>query len=320
MNNKQPLLSICIPTYNRCQYLTKTLDSIIEQPEFNSENVEIVISDNCSTDNTQNACLEYTKKFSNIKYHRNIENIADKNFPLVLSEGSGVLLKLCNDTLLFNTGALAYLLDIVKNYQISKDVVFTKNSGLENDTHTSSLDEFLYAVSFNITWIGGLCVWKEDFKDLASNEEGCEKKLWQVPFLLNYVNHRKNALVCNKTLFTRQSEEKKNISYGLYTVFYENYLGFVRNYLNSKEISQECFSWLEKDLLFSFFPYWMIQFKLKNKHLVYSKSENLIKSIFTAYKKKPYYKEFRSFYGKLYFNEVVKPKLKHFIKKILWFV
>lgn len=59
----QPLLSICIPTYNRSQYLKETIDSIIGQEEFKSENVEIVISDNCSTDDTEIVCKKYIEQY-----------------------------------------------------------------------------------------------------------------------------------------------------------------------------------------------------------------------------------------------------------------
>ena len=43
MKPKKPLLSICIPTYNRCEYLKKSIETIISQKEFSDENVEIVI-------------------------------------------------------------------------------------------------------------------------------------------------------------------------------------------------------------------------------------------------------------------------------------
>ncbi|MCX8512062.1 MAG: glycosyltransferase, partial [Chthoniobacteraceae bacterium] len=44
-------LSICIPTFNRSQYLRLTLESITNQELFqNSDEIEIVISDNCSSD------------------------------------------------------------------------------------------------------------------------------------------------------------------------------------------------------------------------------------------------------------------------------
>ena len=47
------LLSICIPTYNRAQFLPALLESIITQINGHEDKVEIIVSDNASTDNTK---------------------------------------------------------------------------------------------------------------------------------------------------------------------------------------------------------------------------------------------------------------------------
>ncbi|MEI6774123.1 MAG: glycosyltransferase family 2 protein [bacterium] len=74
MGNK-PLLSICIPTYNRQEYLKQCLDSIVNQKGFDTEKIEIVISDNASPDKTNLLVKEYQKKYKNITYSRNDQNI-----------------------------------------------------------------------------------------------------------------------------------------------------------------------------------------------------------------------------------------------------
>ena len=65
--NKQPLLSICIPTYNRAEILRRTLAKITSDKDFD-EDIEIVISDNASTDNTQKVCQEFCASYKNIHY------------------------------------------------------------------------------------------------------------------------------------------------------------------------------------------------------------------------------------------------------------
>ena len=83
---KKPLLSICIPTWNRSEYLRICLDSLIGQPEFFTEDVEIIISDNYSPDEgaTETLGKEYAEKYENIYYFRNESCIEDKNFPMAL--------------------------------------------------------------------------------------------------------------------------------------------------------------------------------------------------------------------------------------------
>ena len=73
--NRQPILSICIPTWNRWYALQYTLKSIIEQEEFKSWDIEVVISDNSSTDETENEVKKLCKVYRNIRYSRNEKNI-----------------------------------------------------------------------------------------------------------------------------------------------------------------------------------------------------------------------------------------------------
>ena len=59
-----PIISICIPTYNRATNLKETLNSIVSQSRFQeTEDVEIVILDNGSTDNTSKVIDDFEKKY-----------------------------------------------------------------------------------------------------------------------------------------------------------------------------------------------------------------------------------------------------------------
>lgn len=70
MNKKQPLVSICIPTYNSSKTIFETLKSIVLQ---SYENIEILIGDNNSTDNTLDIIKGFKQK--NIKIYKNKKNI-----------------------------------------------------------------------------------------------------------------------------------------------------------------------------------------------------------------------------------------------------
>jgi glycosyltransferase involved in cell wall biosynthesis len=68
------ILSICIPTFNRYEFLKRTIDFLHKNLGL-EHNIEIVISDNASSDKTENYCLELTNKFHFIKYSRNPKNV-----------------------------------------------------------------------------------------------------------------------------------------------------------------------------------------------------------------------------------------------------
>ena len=90
---QKPLLSICIPTYNRSIYLNKALDSIFSQINTDEEIknlVEVVISDNASTDDTNTIVKKYIESGNKITYTRNEKNVGfDLNVLNVVTCASG---------------------------------------------------------------------------------------------------------------------------------------------------------------------------------------------------------------------------------------
>jgi glycosyltransferase involved in cell wall biosynthesis len=85
--NRYPLVSIGVPTYNRNVGIKKTLDSVLSQQY---SNLEIIISDNHSTDNTQEIIESVKKDHPEIKYWRQKVNIGMvPNFEFVLRKASG---------------------------------------------------------------------------------------------------------------------------------------------------------------------------------------------------------------------------------------
>ncbi len=60
-------LSICIPIYNCAEYIRQSLDSIMPQTR---EDVEVIVYDGGSTDETPALMGEYKKEWENLHYHR----------------------------------------------------------------------------------------------------------------------------------------------------------------------------------------------------------------------------------------------------------
>lgn len=60
----QPLVSIGVPCYNSSETIQRTLDSIQAQ---NYKNIELIISDNCSTDSTRQIIESNESCFANVK-------------------------------------------------------------------------------------------------------------------------------------------------------------------------------------------------------------------------------------------------------------
>jgi glycosyltransferase involved in cell wall biosynthesis len=85
--NEKPLISVGMPVFNEERYLKESIESILSQTY---DHFELIISDNASTDRTENICLEFAQKDCRIKYIRNEINIgAQENFFKVFKEANG---------------------------------------------------------------------------------------------------------------------------------------------------------------------------------------------------------------------------------------
>lgn len=81
-----PLVSICVPTWNSASYLRESLDSILAQ---DYPNIEVIVSDNDSQDDTLAILAEY-EQAGRIRLHRNQQNIgAGANFNLLVGLARG---------------------------------------------------------------------------------------------------------------------------------------------------------------------------------------------------------------------------------------
>ena len=91
MVNTKPRVSIGLPVYNAEKYLAEALNSILAQTYTD---FELIISDNASTDRTQEICLDYAQKDQRIRYHRNEKNLGGApNFNLVFRMARGEYFK-----------------------------------------------------------------------------------------------------------------------------------------------------------------------------------------------------------------------------------
>lgn len=87
MQDNLPLVTIAIPTYNRSGLLVRAIFSAQKQTY---KNIEIIISDNCSSDDTEYLCRDIATQDGRIHYFRQAKNIGGTgNFNWLLSRAAG---------------------------------------------------------------------------------------------------------------------------------------------------------------------------------------------------------------------------------------
>ena len=86
-----PSISIGLPVYNGARFLPQALESLLGQ---SFSDIELIVSDNASSDSTQNICTEYAARDARIRYVRQNVNIgAMRNWNFVAKQARGKYFK-----------------------------------------------------------------------------------------------------------------------------------------------------------------------------------------------------------------------------------
>jgi glycosyltransferase involved in cell wall biosynthesis len=123
-----PKVSVLLPNYNSAQFLDESVSSVLNQTYTD---FELIIVDNCSTDNSEEVISKYLSD-KRIRYYRNETNIgAVGNFNKCLSYATGEYIKfLCSDDK-FHPELLSKVIPVmVQHPTVSLAASYTEEFGL----------------------------------------------------------------------------------------------------------------------------------------------------------------------------------------------
>jgi len=174
-------LSFCVPTYNRAEYIGKTLESIISQA---TDEVEIIILDGGSTDNTEQVVSIYKNKFDRLKYYRqNFKGGVDRDLNKAIEKANGEYCWLIPDDDILKPRAIETILKEIKNnYSLiivngemrntdlsevleEKRLLFDNDKIYKPKDHSSLLIETVHHLTFTGAFVFKRSCWKEREKE-----------------------------------------------------------------------------------------------------------------------------------------------------------
>lgn len=177
------LLTIAIPTYNRCELLKIALDSILKQK---NNKVEVVVYDNASTDGTEGLMKQYAQK-EGVLYYRNPQNLGmDGNFLNCLNAGSGKYIHLMSDDDILLDGAIENMIRLIEKESpdyinlnscaywsetFDKNNVSAPRMTLEEDLITSDKGTIMEKLGVYITYISATILKRELVHGITSPEK-----------------------------------------------------------------------------------------------------------------------------------------------------
>lgn len=123
-----PKVSVCIPVYNRPDYVAEAIESVLQQTY---KDFELIITDNCSTDNTPEVIKSYAAKDNRVKYYRNQYNMiiaSNINRAMLLARGKYIKPLFSDDK--FAPRCLELFVDALDNHpKVSLVTSYTQNFG-----------------------------------------------------------------------------------------------------------------------------------------------------------------------------------------------
>lgn len=271
---EKPLLSICIPTFERSFFLEETLKSITCEEIFqNTGKIEIIISDNVSKDDTKKIAEKYVKKFpGKVKYvSLPFPQDGHINFRNALENSTGHFCKLHNDNFPFEKGALPFLADLLEKHQ-EKALVLLPNhppAGREKEEDLTEeifdISSLLALCSYTLTWIGMCCIKRSSYDSLTDPFRYSHLYFPHIDYTLRTMEKYKKGVVCCKKLFLPAPLIPNKYTHNHAQVFGQNYLGILKEYVEKGLLEKRVFEREKRLVLFDhIIPYYFDFFRQYN--------------------------------------------------------
>jgi glycosyltransferase involved in cell wall biosynthesis len=172
---ENPILSICIPTYNRDTILYNLLNKLIKCP---SKEIEIVVSDNASKDKTKE--LVGSIKDPRIKYYRNKKNLGfDANLLKLVDRANGDFLFFTGDDDDIEDDIFPWIVDIIKkNSNLSLIIGSSYDKRFKEKRYFKKFNNEIYKagfeslinIGFNILSLPGLVIKKASLNLISAKK------------------------------------------------------------------------------------------------------------------------------------------------------
>lgn len=265
-------LGICIPTYNRDNFLKILLESLLSQCKENG--VQIFISDNCSNDKTEEVVIQFQRIYSNISYSKNDENIGFyRNLIKVLKMAQTEYVWMMDDDDIILNNAISkilHVLDGAPDFIVINSSDCTQEMQIKNYKIIKCNDNRIYYPGMH----------QQLLYDLRNNSYFG---------IMASMLAKKSILEDNLVEMENQSYEFYNNSYLPMILFYRSIVGklgiflcepFILRRPNMRNSSDFAFNWFVGDRLLAITALLKYNYDLKNIQVSFG--TKLFSSIFNA--------------------------------------
>jgi len=230
------LLTIAVTTYNRRKFLETTVDRSIKQiiDAGLEKEVEILISNDSSTDNTSEFVNKINEKYTFVRGFNQNKNLGvTKNLEWVVNESKGIYVQLHGDDDLMEEGAIAYFIKIIKEkapnfilinttnihslddsnqkykFVLENRLKINENIFIDNiETNYNKLkktNNWLYLTNFITAVIFKKDLWQREMKNALKYVRPENVFLWQAPLIIGIKKYGRLHLISQCFILCRKN-------------------------------------------------------------------------------------------------------------------
>jgi len=267
--SQRPLLSFTIPTYNRASDLRTLLGVLLDQL-YHEPRVEVIVSDNASTDATAAVVKEIVDRGLPVRYLRNEENLGpDANILQCYQQAAGKYIWLFGDDDIIAPGTIRRVLAAVEEQEY--DLIAINSYSFEgpytghrpfvprSDLVFTRAEDLAWHVHVFVTFLSGFIVNKERADSLPHEpfDSLLESRFSQLGPRLTIMNHHRRSLFIRDPLIAATTNN--SVCYTTYRVFGTNLAAITRQWLRSKGAQRSILN----STLRTLFPFWLIGERFK---------------------------------------------------------
>jgi glycosyltransferase, family 2 len=304
------LLSICIPTYKRANILDEALSSINKAMQLvDKEKIELVVSDNCSPDNTQQVIQKYISRGLPIKYIINTENIgADNNITQCFRLARGKYVWVLGDDDYLKEEALKTIIDLISNKDYGSIFIQLGSKKQMPYVEYDKVEEFFKDVSYGFTFISANIISTEFIPDFCFQEYQ-HTSIGQMPLYMKTAKNRDFNVIIHKPLLDASKDAKTSGGYNIFEVLINNYLVIKEKMLEGTVNAEKYYKIEKKKFFKSFVLVTLFRFYIiRNK--VNFESKDAWRIVKKHYSKESYFYPMLIFYLPVVIFKQVLNKLK----------
>lgn len=256
VHNNQPVLSICIPIYNRAEYLKRQFEQFLQCKELFGDKIQLYISDNCSEEDLDVIAEYYSRKGLLFEYSRNNENIGpDANFIKCFNSAKGKYVWLLGSDDIPVDGFVPKLVEILENHDY--DYVFLNHQfddGILSEYNSAT--DILEKVHVWITFISAN-IFRTEYVGNVRGKDYLNTNLIQVPFFLEGIVAGGTKAIYNCFWIQKGSDSANNGGYNLFKVFVVNLLGILKEKITSGQLTRKDYEVAKKSIYCNFIAYYV---------------------------------------------------------------